>query len=552
MSSLSSTTFTEKAMASMLDSDNIIRLATLLLGYFLGPYLGLITSDRNMLALGTFALFSPQITRGAIAGGKMVYNKTKIQSIPDVYNKLFITAVTGGGALYVLYAKDILTPTVVAGAIDGILNTNLSGDWAESATKMINYCSSLSGVTLVSGALTWIYEFVTNFVTDWIVGDKCEILVKAASASKTTPAPNWWDDIEKIKADQHPAFLFVTYCSILTNFKNVSEYTGKYMSAAFENAKETILGKMIELAKWKAGTESGEKAFAYYLNLEKEVYEMLDHARIWKDETISQVVKIIAAAKTWLQSAISYSYEMIESFVGTSNALPVCWCIGFIIAGIGATWITKRIYESSKTKTVKLSTKKMDKRCITEYGNTCYAINTASQQIFNVIVNDDDNLWDSLPIYLDRVLDMTSSITKVSVSETSYDCSKMLKPEGGEDGQPFTQQVATWFNVFKSVVSSKDKPKILTAFIELNQILSDLIVQTGLTIKKTGDPEFIDSVEHTSKKNMFELLEQRRLTIDMIKGEKINRKRPFLDQSFITLGRASESVDGAIGMFILS
>ena len=527
----------QKALETILSSNNIARILVLLIGYFMGPYFGFVASNQTLLTVGGLALFAPTVIKAV----SYPIRKT-INNVPAIYNQILSSAVIGGGATYLLFSKTNLVPEVVVKGISGILTSasTMSGDWLNRSTTMIKYCLGLLGITLETNVLEYISKFVQNFIGSTVIENGSGILntpevmnttagtfisplmqqygnmTASAAGSKllNLPLTKLVQLKEAIINDQNPNFLFVTIANIISKTKEYGASTSIVDSLAA--AKTFMVSQLDQLSTMTVGSNA-------YKVLSESIFAQVDVAKTWLNTNIPAVAKLLAAAKTWLSLAVSSCYAQMVTYVGPTNAPIVCYCTGFIISAMATAWLTKRVYDATFSKGIPDT--QDDIKCLEEFGVVTAVGSDIIKNIFSIIAFEDTaSKWNSIPEIIFQGL---SIITQNKCEE-------------------YAENVIALFRQFAEIAKSNDRGKVAIGFMELMQKNYKLINDTGKEFAVGGDARNIIFINNVDQASLFNLNLYITLMVDKISGVDIRGKRN--NMKIFKLARATEASNMEIGV----
>lgn len=508
-----------KALSAIISTDNIMRLVVLIIGYFLGPYVGFLNSNQTLVASAAMALFTPTVIRSSISGIK--YVNSVVGEVSVATRAILSSAVVGGGATFLFFYRQHLDTQVFMTGLGAILKSSasLAGEWWEKAAVMCKYCVSLAGVTLSNETVGWIADYVKKFTGSEILSKPIETVSQGASWFKLSPA--YYASLKtKIIADQEPSFIFTTMARIMSSVQTTASASTTIAADAFNAAKTSLLAQIDQLMALAPNSLS-------YTNLSKAIQVQLDSAAIWADKTIPSVVKILASAKMYLQTAITGAYDTIVQMVGATNAPTVCWCIGLLIAGMGSTWLTKKLYDRSKDqdKITKSIEKEFDTECLTVYGaDTLIALDLCGSIFATVARNAPEKEWAAIPYNIAR-----------QMKRLSANCE-------------YTTELTSLFTALANTAKVGDATKTVLAFLKLLQEFYDAIIKYGDLLKIGGNEGQILFVDRVSKASLYEVEQQIELLVYKIQtNSPIASERKMPNATFFTLASASEGTNYQVG-----
>lgn len=365
-----------------------------------------------------------------------------------------VSSIIGGGSMFVLYCANILTPRLVLRAISSILScgSSLVGGWVTQSVTMVVYCCKLIAINLPPAVVSFLESFIYSFFVKEVVEDGASILARTTA--------------EKL-------------------VRKTAEQIAKE-----KWARETIL---------KATEGVSGQTFT---------------GNIWSDDSIPTAVKIFSAVKTWATLATSYCIDSLAVVLGEQAATAVAYCVGFVIAGLAASWLSNKIYKIVFGNTLPKSL---------ECGET-----------FNK-----------------SALSTLESINKI------YE--NILGNKSTEENSTIVRRLAAHLSAIPNCENSNFQEKIIQHFRNF-EISADLIILSQNVIEEVNKfrqeiiaRNSIGTLFDVEKAYGYTILQLEILIQDLQKreaGGKIPTKRQAIDQDIFALVRASEAVENQIPVLV--
>lgn len=512
-----------KVIKALLSKNNFVRLAVLLIGYFLGAYFQFLASNQSVLALGAAALLTPTIVNGVNYTIKQANNL-----VPPIYNAILSSAALSGGALYILYNKNILLPQVVVNGIKSILASSAAtttNTWLQQAMVSVTYCCKLMAVDLPVSAANYIASFIQSYLGVDIISNLSGLIYTTETVVSET---SWLsvllmsDNFDTLKIVQTPRFVFAT---VLDAMKSVQKFgSSTSIADAISASQASLLSKIKELATIPANSTA-------YNTLYNAIAAKLDIASIWLDANVPNVMKALAAAKAWMVGATNSCYLKLVEIVGPTNAPIICQCVGYVIAAMGAAWLVKKMYDAAFPKSISASA--ATDECLQEFGEiTRIGVNIAIVSFDTIALDAPTAEWSMLSTTIKRGLALMERFNE-------SDC-----PE-------YSSSVIKIFTAFASVAATGDKLAISQYFIRVLPEFANEIQKYGRILQAGGNMRNVTYVENINQAIEFELYEQ--LFIMRLKvedGEKVDERRKQIDPVVFRLSDASESVGNQVPLIV--
>jgi hypothetical protein len=484
MSSLS-----RKTLSLFFTEQNLANFILLIATYFFGPYIGIIKTSDQILTAGAVLLAAPFIVKST----KFLLKKaSENEYIADKYASLLSAAVSGGGALFILMSNANLLPDVAVNAISSLIKSgaSMTGLWWEKAVTTIQYCSKLYGIDLTMESIQYLYTFVKQYVSDFIIQNGTNILyVKEIVSNATAP---------RVEFIYRPRAIFASFIYAFEKVGNIFD------SKAILDAYSSYLSSMTET-----------------------IYNNIDIASIWLNENVPSIVKLFAAARTWLVTAAGDVYGYLEPILGSAAATNVAYITGFVVSSMGAAWLAKTIYSLSGA----VETKQPD-ACFENFAQIC-------QQLVGVTI-------ESYPIIRNKSANYTTVNSVISRA--------IVNINGLVKCGTFANQIVKILNEFKQVLKVQNvkmefsSDEMYKYIIEnyrkfLSKAIDLISSQQNILIQSQADDDRKVAINEIARIVVLEFSEQ---NILLKNPSKIKEERKPVDVALIALQAASESTDNQI------
>lgn len=526
---------TTQALKTVLSSDNFLRIITLLIGYFLGPYFNFVATNQNILTAGALVLFAPQILRTAA----IPFLQLSKIPIPQVYSQIMSAAVVGGGSLFVLYSKSNLLPDVVVKGIMALLNTvfNSAAQWWDNGVLVLKYCMGLLNIPISDDLSATIGKLMQQFMEFQIVANASRVLsdIRSGGFSETLiggrPANLGWSQARNpftqaqwssLKTDlvaenTSTSVLFVMMTNVINNLRDFGNSSS--IVNAISSFRMQLVSQIDQLLAMNPLSESFQK-------LSSTLSTQLDVSSIWLDEKIPVIGKILAAAKVWMQSCVDTIQPIISKYVGAAQLEPICYCVAFIVAAAGASWLTKRIYDAQNKNATPIS---LADECLVEFANTNRTSVKLAQSIFFALTQKRDGgtvNWRQLSIQIETGLN--------AIQAKCSDLSLELQ--------------SRWINL-NQIFKQQDAGESSIAFLKFLVDYSKELKKASDVLTATGNHRIILFVDKINKNVSLEVLTMFELLLNFIdKNEQIYKsRRPQINPAIFALGQAAEATKNVIG-----
>lgn len=569
------------AIGSLLSGrDNLLRIATLLIGYFLGPYFGFLPTNQNLLALGASVMFMPTALRAASFA-----NKKMIQMMSGTIDTLAIkaentftenqfiglsTAIAAACALYLMYTQSLI-PTVVIDGIKTLLTSAATTTQGalEMAQSALSYCFGLIGI---NGDFSWIAKTIKDFLNSYgfdkvfnstiptstwtkiydlfgiatssyvgvgvgagigalgvgagalgvLVGAPISAAILGGGAILGGAVGGSMNFIFKlgtdVASDIDPSFIFVAIARIMSMGQSTS------IAEQFLILKTQFAAQIAALAAAAPGSEAAAAALAY-------IRSATDVAAVMINEQIPNVVKIFAAIKVWIMDASSFVMSQAAGLVGAGNLPLVAAGLAFVIASIGAVWYVKKMY--NKRQNVKTPTK-IPSVCLDDFKQVAFASGNLIHECLLTV--------GQLPgINIGSMGNQLFNVASEGIKNSREEC------------RAFVEQIMTRFKQLgQTALAVQNKKETFFNFLgQFKKVLVDTrddLKHQELLMKEDADLDSIDYLSRVMEPVEFGLVEDLGLLNDLLKNGKkiVVERRAMLDQTESILSRGTIASKGKI------
>lgn len=556
------------AISSLLSGqDNIVRIIVLILGYFLGPYFGYLPTDANILTLGAAAMFMPTAMRSVknviVGTGRKIGNTFS----PNVAYGLGIV-ITAASALFLLYARTSLLPTVVSEGIKQLLasGSNASKDAFQMAEASLSYCLGLLGIT--GANMSWIsaslHEWMNNYGFDRVFNPEVpqtlwQNLASAFKISSGTSAgaPSIFSAgvsglgtvaavtalgasnvvaglatglavgaiynrelitalFSSVKYDTEPHFIFVTIAKIMSAGKEQN------IASAFFAQKQRMLALIQELAESVPGSAAATAAY-------RAIVAATNVDAIMKDDKISVIVKVFAMIKVWMVDASQFVIGKIQHMFPAATVPIIATGFAFIVAAIGAALYLRSRYANKG--------KNIDETQLLDLARAADVTKTLAGNVIELVgQNPMDNNIGSLSFLIEA-----SRIVSQEPNR-SVGTKKIM---------------ANFENLGRLAISVSQQTTSPRQFVaEFGATLTMSANELGnMASKLKSDADESGAARITALMEQFDFWfqENEMLTARMVQGEKVVvNKRPLFDRTDATLAAGTLQSNGVISNLAIS
>ncbi len=387
------------ALGSLLSGqDNLIRIATLLLGYFFGPYSGFLPTDANIMALGTAALFMPTALRGGARVLRGIRQNLSNNAIAGLG-----TAVAAACALFLLYSRTSLLPTVLSQGIEQLLKSSSAAgsNTLEMAQAGLKYSFGVLGIT---GGMEWIsssmMEFLNSYGFDQVFNPvltehgpltmlQSQDELRGATSSLFSWLGSMGTTFGPLTAAQTVAEGSVAFgpqtASVAAAaaalaasphfiFVAIARLMQRGGSQGIANAFATYKQQMFEALKTLLQSAPGSAAALRAYNT---IVAATDTSAIMGDGSIPLVVKMFAAIKVWMVAASEFVLSKVQTLFPAATVPQVVAGFAFVIGAIGVSLYLRRAYgKGGRT---------LSPDCLHDFARVAEATSLMSQQLIDTV-----------------------------------------------------------------------------------------------------------------------------------------------------------------------